>query len=287
MLLASSLHYAYAHEVALTFDDLPGAPDNFVTVQNPINQRIIKSLLEFNVPTIGFVNEGKLYTHDEYELKVRLLTQWVESGFDLGNHTYSHVSLSQLDENTFQREVSDGELVSRQLMMSKGKTYHYFRHPYLDTGETREIRTQAEQFLTGHGYQIAPVTIDTDDWRFNYYLLAHPEEKNKIIQDYIEHTKAKFMFYEQASQQLFGRNIKQIWLLHVNLINSYALNELLQCVQELDYNFISLDEALSDGAYQSSDQYYSHFGVSWLYRWDYSGARVIDWSKEPEPKLVL
>lgn len=92
--------------------------------------------MEFNVPTIGFVNESKLYTHDEYELKVRLLTLWIESGFDLGNHTYSHVSLSQLDENTFQREVSDGELVSKQLMMSKGKTYHYFRHPYLDTGET-------------------------------------------------------------------------------------------------------------------------------------------------------
>ena len=131
------------------------------------------------------------------------------------------------------------------------------------------------------------MTIDTDDWRFNYYLLAHPKEQNKIIQDYIQHTKAKFMFYEQTSQQLFGRNIKQIWLLHVNLINSYALNDLLQCVQELDYNFISLDEALSDEAYQSSDQYYSHFGVSWFYRWDYSGARVIDWSKEPEPNLVL
>ncbi|WP_412755733.1 polysaccharide deacetylase family protein [Legionella anisa] len=286
ILLGSYVTHGYTHEIALTFDDLPGAPDSSVKKQKPMNQRIIKNLLEFNAPAIGFVNEGKLYTDDEYDAKVQLLTLWIEYGFDLGNHTYSHSALSQLDEHAFQKEVKDGELVSKQLMMNVGKTYHYFRHPYLDTGETVAIRTQAEYFLNGEGYQIAPVTIDTDDWLFNQYLLSHPEEKDKIIKDYLEHTKAKFMFYEQVSYQLFGRNIKHIWLLHVNLINSYVLKELIQCAKELDYHFISLDEALSDAAYQSNDNYYSHYGVSWLYRWDYSGARVVDWSKEPEPKLV-
>ncbi len=273
---------SYSNEIAITFDDLPGAPDNKAAIQEPINRRILNTLLKYKVPAIGFVNEDKIYSNKELDKKIALLKLWTDNGFDLGNHTYSHRHLSNLTTHQFQSEVIKGEIESKKLMNDAGRDYHYFRHPFLDTGATPQIRSASESFLKKEGYHIAPVTIDTDDWKFNQQLLERPEEKNKIIQAYLEHTRIRFAFYEDASKHIFGRNIKQIWLLHVNLINSYTMKQLLTIAKDFDYNFISLGEALRDEAYDSENNYYSHFGVSWLYRWDYTRGKVVDWSKEIE-----
>lgn len=277
---------SYANEIAITFDDLPEATNGLLKDQMQINQRILSGLLKFKVPATGFVNEGKLYSHhEESQEKIALLKLWVDKGFDLGNHTYSHLSLSTLTPEQFKSEVYKGSQVSHTLMHDAGRNYRYFRHPYLDTGKTYDIRLSFENFLKDEGYLIAPVTIDTDDWKFNQQLLAHPEDKDKIILSYLLHTRAKFSFYEDASKTIFGQNIKQIWLLHVNLINSYAMEHLLMIAEEFHYNFINLDNALTDEAYQSEDNYYAPFGPSWLYRWDFTLGQVVDWSQEPAPSL--
>ncbi|AMV16139.1 Predicted dienelactone hydrolase [Legionella pneumophila] len=275
--------FGYASEIAITFDDLPASIEESIEEQAQINQQIVNALIKYRVPAIGFVNEGKLYRTNETQEKINLLKLWVDNGFDLGNHTYSHLSLSSITTKQFKAEVTNGSKISKQLMQSAGREYRYFRHPYLDTGETFKIRSQFESFLKHEGYLVAPVTIDTDDWKFNQQLHEFPQNKDKIIQSYLKHTRAKFAFYESASKQMFGRNINQIWLLHANLVNSLAIESLLTIAQEYGYHFISLDDALQDKAYLSADSYYAHFGVSWLYRWDFTRGKVVDWSQDPEP----
>lgn len=274
----------YANEIAITFDDLPESTDCLIAEQRQINQRILNTLITFKAPAIGFVNEAKLYSNTkDSQAKIALLKLWVDKGFELGNHTFSHASLHTLNLEQFSAEVNKGSTVSKKLMRNAGKAYHYFRHPYLHTGTTPKTRAVFENFLKEKNYIVAPVTIDTDDWKFDQQLRAHPENKNKIIESYLLHTRAKFAFYEQATKKIFGRNIKQIWLLHANLINSYSIERLLKVAKEYHYDFISLDNALSDDVYKSVDNYYAPFGVSWLYRWDFTRGKVVDWSKDPEP----
>ncbi|MCC2667288.1 MAG: Acyl-CoA N-acyltransferase [Gammaproteobacteria bacterium] len=275
--------FSYANGIVITFDDLPAATEESIEEQIQLNQRIVNVLIKYRVPAIGFVNEGKLYRNDKIQEKINLLKLWVDNGFDLGNHTYSHPSLSSLTPEQFKAEVINGSKKSKPLMQSAGRQYQYFRHPYLDTGDTLKIRSQFESFLKNEGYLIAPVTIDTDDWKFNHQLHEFPQNKDNIIQNYLKHTRAKFAFYESASKQIFGRNINQIWLLHANLINSLAIESLLTIAQEYGYHFISIDDALKDKAYLSGDTYHAPFGVSWLYRWDYTRGKVVDWSQDPEP----
>jgi peptidoglycan/xylan/chitin deacetylase (PgdA/CDA1 family) len=216
-----TLNQAISHtsEIALTFDDLPSAQDEPVEKQRDINDRILKALNKFNAPAIGFVNEGKLYVENQIKEKTAILKSWLDNGQVLGNHTYSYNSLSKTKLNEFETDVIKGSIVSKRLMKNAGLEYRYFRHPYLHTGTTREMRSSFERFLKKEGYIVAPVTVDTDDWKFNQHLIDNPTDKEKIIQKYLEHTQAKFAFYETASQKIFGRNIKHIWLLHVNLIN--------------------------------------------------------------------
>lgn len=284
LIFSSGVNTAPSHEIAITFDDLPGIRNESAQRLREDNQRILNALTQFKVPAIGFVTEKKL-TKETPE-KTALLQAWIDQGHTLGNHTYSHPSLHKTTLEKFEQNVLKGAIVSKQLMTAEGLPYRYFRHPFLHTGETPEKRDTLNKFLRKEGYVTAPVTIDTDDYKFNQLLVKHPDKKDRIIQLYLEHTEKKFDFYEAASHKLFGRNIKQVWLLHHCLLNAYAMESLLKLAQERGYTFVTLDKALEDPAYNEPDHYYNHFGVSWLYRWDFTRGKTIDWSRDPEPKVL-
>lgn len=283
VLLFCPMNLIFADEIAITMDDLPSSQEESAEEQLEINQRILKALEKFKAPAIGFVTEGKLYNGGETIEKSAILKLWIDRGHLLGNHTYSHYFLSSTNLDVFQQDVIKGAAVSKKLMSEAGLSYRYFRHPYLDTGKNPVIRSKFETFLKNEGFVIAPVTIDTDDWKFNHQLLENPKDKQKIIKAYLEHTRAKFAFYKEASIKIFGRNIKHIWLLHVNLINSFVMEDLLEILHEFGYEAVTLDHALEDEAYDEPDNCYLPFGVSWLYRWDFTRGKVVDWSKDPEP----
>lgn len=273
----------HTNKIAITFDDLPGAHDESAEKLREINNTILTTLKKFNAPAIGFVNESKLYLKKQTIEKTAILKSWIDYGHTLGNHTYSHNSLNKTKLDDFNEDVTKGSRISKQLMINAGLDYSYFRHPYLHTGTTLEQRSGFEKFLKEQGYIVAPVTIDTDDWKFNHQLINNANDKDKIIQKYLEHTREKFAFYESASEKIFGRNINHIWLLHVNLINSHAMNDLMKIAHERGYSFITLEEALEDKAYLEPDNYYEPFGVSWLYRWDFTRGKVVNWSRDPGP----
>jgi peptidoglycan/xylan/chitin deacetylase (PgdA/CDA1 family) len=105
LILALTISASHAHEIAITFDDLPSQEEISASKQSEINQRILDGLHKFNVPAIGFVNEGKLYDHKETQQKIAILKSWVKKKHALGNHTYSHHSLNKTDLNEFQSDV--------------------------------------------------------------------------------------------------------------------------------------------------------------------------------------
>lgn len=267
----------YAGGLAVTFDDLPGQDYENFESQKYINEKILNTLAENQVPSIGFVNEGGFFVDEQSADRIKMIKRWVENGHALGNHTYSHMDLNTVSTNDYFHDIVRGAKVFQ---------YRYFRHPYLHTGKTKEILETVETYLSSNGYIIAPVTIDTDDWVFNQQLADRPELRDTIIQNYLEHTRKKFEFYQEATKTIFGREIDHIWLLHVNRINAESMPELLKIAREFGYHFITLDKALRDNAYLTQNTYYNEFGVSWLYRWDYSNGLKVDWSKEPEPQIA-
>lgn len=57
---------------------------------------------DYNVTATFFVNAG-LFGQEEYNDKI--LNWLIENGYDIGNHTYSHVNFSNVDYNKTQEEV--------------------------------------------------------------------------------------------------------------------------------------------------------------------------------------
>lgn len=287
---------ASAKEIAVTFDDLPFASDEYdPRTQEMFSKKLVELLNKYKIPAIGFVNEGKLYNGTEIDqVKLGILRLWLKSGLELGNHTFSHIGLNDTGLSDFEADVIKGESVIRKLMNDYGKKPEFFRHPYLQTGKSLGKRDSFEVFLSSHGYRIAPVTVDNSDWIFaRAYDKARSagdkEIMTKVAEAYIPYMESKIEYYEQQSQQLFGRQIKQILLVHANPVNSDHFGKIAEMLLRRGYKFISIGEALNDSAYKSPDTFIKPGGISWIHRWAISKGFKRDFFKgEPvTPEFVM
>jgi peptidoglycan/xylan/chitin deacetylase (PgdA/CDA1 family) len=197
---------------------------------------------------------------------------WLDYGFELGNHTYSHSSLNKVGLKAWEDDVIQGENVIRLLLAEGHMKLRYFRHPFLDTGRDLQTRRQAEAFLVERGYRIAPVTLDAWDWM---YAPVYDDAKQRgdtklqddLIKTYLSYSDSVFAYSEQLSKQTLGYEPKQILLLHGNQLEADHIGELLDVMRKRGYRFISLEDALGDQAYSLPDTYVGEEGTSWLDHW--------------------
>ncbi len=286
---------AAQRRVAITIDDLPVVSTRTdIKTRREITKKLLGHIKKAKIPAIGFVNENKLYKKDERDPEqIALLKMWLDAGLELGNHTYSHRSLHSITLEEYEADLLKGEIITKELLKERGRTIRFFRHPYLQTGRTDEIKTRFDKFLKDHGYRIAPISFDDADYIFSRaYDVAYDKHDKKLMKKvgdaYIPYMKAKLEYWERQSKTLFGREIAQTLLIHANFINSDHLDDLAKMFKERGYEFVDLETALRDEAYAKADRYYGRAGISWLHRWALEEGREKLEKDEPSvPDFVL
>jgi peptidoglycan/xylan/chitin deacetylase (PgdA/CDA1 family) len=261
--------------MAITIDDLPTA--SVLGEQIERAERTTRDLLaaikRAGVPAIGFVNERKLQPGGTVDpRRVALLQQWLDAGLELGNHTFSHPDLHRIELKAFQEDVLRGEIVTRRLLAAKGQKPRFFRHPFLHTGRSLEVRDALHAFLKEHGYTVAPVTIDNYDYIFAAAYDRSLEAGDRtltgrITAAYLDYMEACVEYYEQQSVGSSGREIAQTLLMHANALNGATFEALIDRLRKRGYRFVPLHEALKDPAYASKDEFIGPGGITWLHRW--------------------
>jgi peptidoglycan/xylan/chitin deacetylase (PgdA/CDA1 family) len=267
-------------KVAITFDDLPAAASNFMTGAeiDDMTARLLATLKRENIPAIGFVNERKLYKWGEVDQRIKALQMWLDDGFELGNHTYSHTSLNNAGLKNWEDDVVQGEPVLRLLLADHKMPLRYLRHPYLDTGLDLQTRREAEAFLSERGYRVAPITIDPWDWMFAPVYADLKQHRDaataqRVVAAYLAYADAVFDYCEKLSKQIIGYEPKQIILLHATELEADHFSDLAAVLRKRGYSFITLDEALSDSAYNLPDTYVGE-GTGWLDHWAISQGKL-------------
>ena len=260
--------------IAITIDDLPAAGANSMTGAEIIEMttKLLGTLRDQKIPVVGFVNERKLYKFGEVDDRIKVLSMWLDDGFELGNHTFSHTSLNRVGLKEWEEDLIRGETVTRMLLAQHNMKMRYFRHPYLDTGRDLETRRQAEAFLVERGYRIAPITMDAWDWMYaGVYEDARRRGdtalEQQLVTSYLTYTGQVFDYYEKFSKDLIGYEPKQILLIHGNWLEADHIGELLDLLRRRGYQFIALQDALSDSAYSLPDEYVGEEGTSWIDHW--------------------
>ncbi len=261
-------------QVAITIDDLPAGAANSMTAAtiSEMTSKLLGTLRDQKVPAVGFINEKKLYKWGEIDDRIKVLRMWLDYGFELGNHTFSHMSLNKAGLKAWEDDVVQGESVTRMLLAEHNQKLRYFRHPFLDTGRDLQTRREAEAFLVARGYRIAPVTLDAWDWMYaGVYEDARKRGDTSLQQEltrsYLSYSDEMFAYTEQLAKQTIGYEPKQILLLHANQLEADHIGELLEVMRKRGYHFITLEDALSDQAYGLPDTFIGEEGSGWIDHW--------------------
>ena len=261
-------------EIAITFDDLPlNGPQFDAQRLQEMTTKLLFVIKKYQIPAVGFVNESLLYVPGQIEARINVLKQWSDAGVELGNHTFSHLRFKGVSLAAYEDDFIRGDTVTRMLMRRKGVQVRYFRHPFLQMGETKELEQSFEDFLAERNYRIAPVTVDTMDWMIlTAYNKARVqpsgEMMKRVSEEYLKFAEQRLKFSEKLAGELFGRSIKHILLLHANELNADNFEALIQQMKESGYRFITLEQALTDEAYRYPDKYSD--SSHWLLLWSAS-----------------
>jgi peptidoglycan-N-acetylglucosamine deacetylase len=240
-------------KLAITFDDLPGGGWELPGHSRiEMLKNIIAVLKEHRVPRPGgFIVGGMLESHlDRYEG----LDAWVQAGFVVGNHSYSHGHISELGLPRFMADIVRNREVVDALEARSGQERRYFRFPYLEEGDTREERRALWQLLERERYTLvrASVVFGDTDWADAYLRCQQRGDYVSLLaldRSYLSHALANLHWSVAATQQILGRTIPHILLLHVNAPTALNLDTLLDLYEAQGVQFISLEEAMREPAY--------------------------------------
>ncbi len=238
-------------QVAITVDDLPSHGPSVPGLDGiEIHRRLLAAFAAHDVPQVfGFVNAQKLVQAPELR---GALEAWVAAGHPLGNHTYSHPSLREMKLDAYFDDIAANEALLEELQ--GGERTATFRYPFLLEGMSRDDTAAIRAHLDDRGYRVADVTIDFYDWAFNPPYARCTELGDEaalaaLRKTFISHAMEMLAWSDVAAQDLYGRRIPQVLLLHAGAFDAEMIEPLLTAMEDRGVEWIPLDQALADPAY--------------------------------------
>jgi peptidoglycan/xylan/chitin deacetylase (PgdA/CDA1 family) len=241
-----------AHPViALTFDDLPAAGSlppgqNRTKIATALTAELKANHLE---GTYGFVNAVKLENDPDAQQALHI---WLDAGMNIGSHTWSHISLTDNTAEAYEQEIARNEPALAEY--AQVRDWHWFRYPYLWEGDTLEKRRAVRSYLHEHGYRVAQVTLDFEDYAWNdaYGRCSAKQDDaaiNWLRQSYMENAAEYVRLGREEARIAFGREIPNVLLLHATAFTTHMLPDLLALLRQQGFRFAALAEVEQDPAY--------------------------------------
>jgi peptidoglycan/xylan/chitin deacetylase (PgdA/CDA1 family) len=240
-------------ELAVTVDDL--------SVHGPlprgmrwsgIAQSYIATLKAHGVPQAwGFVNAKRIAEQPASEA---VLDDWRKAGYPLGNHTYSHLGLSQAPSLlAWIDDASAGEPAIAAHMA--GADWHVLRFPFLDGGADPARHDGAASWLKAQGYRIADVSLSFDDWAYTdtYARCMDKGDQGAIAAmkaGYLQRVDAAIARSRALSQRVYGRMVPQVLLTHLGAWSAATLPDVMARLDAAGARYVSLEQAQLDAAYR-------------------------------------
>jgi peptidoglycan/xylan/chitin deacetylase (PgdA/CDA1 family) len=185
LLVLFSVKGSSQSKIAITIDDVPN---------HTSTQHLYTELDKLKIPICIFINEGRPLRDSSKTTVNEFLSQWAKRKYvTFGNHTFNHLRYSDVGFDSFKNDITKGEVITKSVVTLKNKKLKYFRFPYNDLGNDSISQSKIKQFISSRGYIIAPFTVESIDWMYNFLyekFLALNDSINadKIGQAYVHKT---------------------------------------------------------------------------------------------------
>ena len=256
--------------VALTFDDLPAAgalPAG--KTRSEITEALTAELKENHLTgTYGFVNASKLEGNPDAEKALHI---WVDAGMNIGSHTWSHPGLTSeqafkpLPVDEYIKDVARNEPALAEY--AQLRDWKWFRYPFLQEGDTVEKRHAVRKYLFEHGYRIAEVTLDFEDYAWNDAYArcsakADSASIDRLKESYLETAQEYIELGREEQLIAFGHEMPNVMLLHATAFTTVMLPDLINVLRSEGFSFAGLAEVENNPAYANDPDAGLKFGGS-------------------------
>jgi len=254
---------------------------------------LIKTLKQYKVPAIGFLQGGMVSDGEKlYPVRADMVRLWRDAGFEIGIGGYKHIWFYDTPYEDYVANVEKNEQIARNLLAEKNLTLKYFSYPFLNTGKSAEDRARFEKWLSDKNLEPVKYTIDNSEWMYSFaYDAARNDNDTNAMAEiraaFVRYMSEIFDHYEAYSQEMFGRDIAQTMVLSPSRLITDSSDELFGMIEKRGYRFVSMDEALSDDAYQTDESFVKtrerigKSGISWFERWTLAAGKKL----RDEPKV--
>lgn len=262
LFLAAASHAQTAgRPLLVTVDDLPISSTRLH--QDPAErERITRGMLDVlkkhKIQAVAFVTWDRVLTPADKDL----LRLWMEAGHELGNHTFHHLNYTRTAPAEY---IADAESARKEIAALSGKPVRFFRFPFLREGDTEAKLDAMRSYLSESGQRNVPVTLDNQDWSFEQPW-AEARRKGdeaamaRIAEEYHESLHLDIRHHEETGDELFGRPVAQVILLHGLEVSAAQWDRLFTWLEQRGYRFATADEVLSDPAISEPHRYVGTYG---------------------------
>jgi peptidoglycan-N-acetylglucosamine deacetylase len=256
-------------KVAITFDDLPLNGDLPPQVTRAQIARDTIALLKARQtpPVYGFINARKQEGNPDAAEALKI---WAAAE-PIGNHTYGHMDLNANSVEAFERELEANE-PTLKLLAAQDRNWHWLRYPFLREGDTVEKRRAVRGYLQAHGYRVAQVTLDWEDYLWNsaYARCAARNDAPSIAwlrSSYLNIESSYLDLGRDLAKLVYGHDINHVLLLHLGAFSSTILPDALGLLEKKGFQPVTLEEAESDPVYEGDPDVGSRYGGTLLELW--------------------
>lgn len=250
-----------ARPLLVTIDDLPISsarlhPDP--AERERITRGMLDALHKHKVPAVAFVTWDHVLSPADRDL----LRLWMDAGHELGNHTLHHLNYTRTAPAEY---IADAETARGEIAGLAGRKVRFFRFPFLREGDTEAKLDAMRAYLAESGQRTVPVTLDNQDWSFEEPWVEARRKGDeaamaRVAEEYHESLHLDIRHHEETGDELFGRPVPQVLLLHGTEVGAAQWDRLFTWLEQRGYRFAKADEVLADPAFAEPHRYVGTFG---------------------------
>jgi beta-lactamase regulating signal transducer with metallopeptidase domain/peptidoglycan/xylan/chitin deacetylase (PgdA/CDA1 family) len=255
-------------------------------------QLLIGELKKHQVPAIGFLTGAAVSDGEKlYPVRAEIVRNWRDAGFEVGIGGYKHIWFHDTPFDDYVANAEKNERIAKKILGEKDLQLRYFSYPFLNTGKTAEDKARFENWLAERNLRSVKYTFDNSEWMYSHAYDAARKDNDlntmkEIRADYLDYMAKMLAHYEAYSQEMFSRQIAQTLVLTPSRLVADTADEFFGMLAKRDYAFVSMDEAQSDEAYKTEENFAGvKAGISWFERWQM--ARRAGLRHEPQPSAAI